>query len=291
MSSAHLSPNGEKMILVKPNVQTSGQGPTVILLHSSGSSGRQWDKLVSSLQSRFRLQTIDFHGHGGTPEWPGGRPLALEDDAALVAPLLAASTDGVHLVGHSYGGGVALKLAQLHPQRVRSVAVYEPVLFRLLFDYNPTQAPAREVLATAARIRTSLLLGHTDRAAGHFVDYWSGDGTWDAMPQTRRHTVIGRMPALVPHFRALFNDGLRRAELGRLRMPVLSLTGARTKASTRRIGELMRLAMPKATHEMLAGMGHMGPVTHPGVVAARLAGWLDTQAMLQVAEQYLRVAA
>jgi pimeloyl-ACP methyl ester carboxylesterase len=279
------------MIVVKPNVQTSGQGPTVILLHSSGSSGRQWDTLVNALQSRFRLQTVDFHGHGGTPAWPGGRPLALEDEAALVAPLLAASPAGVHLVGHSYGGGVALKLAQMHPQRVRSVAVYEPVLFRLLFDYNPAQAPAREVLAVAARIQTALLVGHTDRAARHFVDYWSGAGTWEAMPLSRRHTVISRMPALAPHFRALFNDGLRRANLETLSMPVLCVTGARTKASTRRIGELLRRAMPDATHEMLAGMGHMGPVTHAGIVASRLAGWLDTQAMLQDAGERLMAAA
>jgi pimeloyl-ACP methyl ester carboxylesterase len=279
------------MIRIKPNVQTAGEGPTVILLHSSGSSGRQWDTLVTALQSRFRLQTVDFHGHGGTPAWPGGRPLTLEDEAALVAPLLAATLDGVHLVGHSYGGGVALKLAQLHPQRVRSVAVYEPVLFRLLFDYNPTHAPAREVLAAAVRIHTSLLVGHTDRAARHFVDYWSGSGTWEAMPLARRHTVIARMPALAPHFRALFSDRLQRADLGRLPMPVLCLTGARTRASTRRIGELLRRAMPDSTHEMLAGMGHMGPVTHAGAVAARLSGWLDTQAMLQDAGQRLLAAA
>lgn len=279
------------MIHAKPHVKTTGDGPTAILLHSSGSSGRQWDTLVDSLQSRFRLQTVDFHGHGGTPAWTGSQPLTLEDEASLVAPLLAAASEGAHLVGHSYGGAVALKLAQLHPQSVRSVAVYEPVLFPLLFDYNPTHAAAREVIATAARIHTSLLVGHSDRAARHFVDYWSGSGTWDAMPMSRRHTVIARMPALAPHFRALFNDGLRRVDLSRLPTPVLCLTGARTKASTRRIGELLRLAMPGAMHEMLPAMGHMGPVTHAGVVAARLSGWLDTQAMLQDAEDRLLVAA
>jgi pimeloyl-ACP methyl ester carboxylesterase len=279
------------MIRVKPNVRIHGQGPTVILLHSSGSSGRQWDTLVAGLQSRFRLCTVDFHGHGGTSAWPESRPLALEDDAALVAPLIAASADGVHLVGHSYGGGVAIKLAQQYSRCIRSVAVYEPVLFRLLFDDNPRQAPAREVLAVAARMHTALLLGHTDRAARMFVDYWSGTGTWEAMPLSRRHTVNARMPALAPHFGALFNDGLNSNDLARLPMPILCLTGARTKASTRRIGELLRTAMPEGTHEVLSAMGHMGPLTHAGAVAARLAGWLDTQAMLQDAEERLRSAA
>jgi pimeloyl-ACP methyl ester carboxylesterase len=278
------------MIHVKPNVQTTGEGPTVILLHSSGSSGKQWDTLVGALQSRFRLQTVDFHGHGATPAWAGGRPLALDDDAALVAPLLAAA-GGAHLVGHSYGGAVALKLARQYPRFVSSVAVYEPVTFRLLFDYNARQPAAREVMIVAARIHTNLLVGRIDRAAAHFVDYWSGDGTWEAMPLSRRQAVISRMPSVVPHFHALFTETLRRSELARLPMPVLCLTGARTKASTRRIGELLRLALPEATHEMLAGMSHMGPVTHAGAVAARLTGWLDTQAMLQDAAERLLEAA
>ena len=279
------------MIHVKPNIKTAGEGPTVVLLHSSGSSGRQWDMLVGALQSRFRLLTVDFHGHGSTPAWSGDRPLTLEDDAALVAPLLAAAPGGAHIVGHSYGGAVALRLAQKHPQLVNSVAVYEPVLFRLLFDYNARQPAAREVMLAAARIRTNLLVGRIDRAAAHFVDYWSGAGTWDAMPLSRRQTVAARMPSIVPHFAALFSDTLRRSELARLPMPVLCLTGARTKASTRRIGELLRLAMPSATHEMLAALGHMGPVTHPGAVTARLAGWLDTQAMLRDAAERLLEAA
>ena len=279
------------MIHIKPNVHSVGDGPTVILLHSSGSSGRQWDTLVSAAQSRFLLQTVDFHGHGGTPPWLGSRPLTLADDAALVAPLLASAPEGVHLVGHSYGGGVALKLARLYPHRVRSVAVYEPVVFRLLIDYNANHAPAREVLAAAEKIRTWLLLGRADRAAQAFVDYWSGTGTWEAMPLSRRQTVIGRMPALAPHFRALFDDDLTRSSLSNLPMPVLCLTGARTRASTRRIGELLRLAMPHATHEMMSGMGHMGPITHAGPIAARIAGWLDAQAVLQDVRDRLLQAA
>jgi pimeloyl-ACP methyl ester carboxylesterase len=272
------------MIRIKPNVRSVGSGPAVVLLHSSGSSSRQWQPLMDNLQSRFRLHAVDLHGHGATPAWSGERPLTLEDDAALIEPLLAAAADGVHLVGHSYGGGVALKLAQLHPQRVRSVSVFEPVLFRLLFDYNARHAPAQEIIATDRAIRTWLALGFEDTAAQRFVDYWSGEGSWEAMPPARREAISARLPAIVPHFHALFNESLTRAQLGRIAAPTLVLTGARTRASTRRIGELLRLAMPQATHEMLAGMGHMGPITHGSTVNARIAGFLDAHVMLR--EEY-----
>ena len=99
---------------IGPSIRSVGHGPTVVLLHSSGSSGRQWDPLVAGLHDRFRLHAVDLHGHGGTPAWQAGRPMSLEDDAALVEPLLLAP-EGVRLVGHSYGGALALKLASLHP--------------------------------------------------------------------------------------------------------------------------------------------------------------------------------
>jgi pimeloyl-ACP methyl ester carboxylesterase len=266
------------MINVKPHVRSVGQGPSVVLLHSSASSGRQWDPLVSALSSRFRLHAVDLHGHGGTPSWLADRPMQLEDDAALVAPLLAAP-GGVHLVGHSYGGGLALKLAAMHPDKVKSVAVFEPVLFRLLFDYHRRDRAASEIVIVARRIRQWLAIGQAERSAQCFVDFWSGTGSWDAMPLPHQQVIAARMPSIVSHFHALFNDSLTRADLSALELPVLSLTGAKTRAATRRIGELLRFSMPGKTHEMLAGVGHMGPVTHPTPVIARIAEFFEEHAL------------
>lgn len=279
------------MIRTKPNVRSAGEGPEVVLLHSSGSSSRQWDELVDSLQGRFRLHAVDFHGHGATPAWSSRARMTLADEAALVEPLLHAAEEGVNLVGHSYGGAVALKLAATYPTRVRSVVVYEPVLFRLLFDYNSRHAPARDVLAAAVSIRNRLARDDAHAAARRFVDFWSGEGAWDALPATRRQAVATRMPAVDAHFHALFYDTLDRAQISRLRMPMLFLTGARTGAVTRRIGELLRFALPYAHHEMLSGMGHLGPVTHAPIVDARIASFLDAEVALQAALASLREAA
>ena len=86
----HTAPHmgDQTMETKKPHVRSVGHGPTVVLLHSSGSSGRQWDALTADLQSRYRLHAVDLHGHGATPAWTDGRPMRLEDDLALVQPLL-----------------------------------------------------------------------------------------------------------------------------------------------------------------------------------------------------------
>ena len=119
-----------------------------MLLHSSGSSSRQWSGLIELLSPRYDVRAVDLHGHGAQPAWPDRQPLALADEVTLVEPILR-EAGPVHLVGHSCGGVVALKVAELHPQSVRSLVAYEPVLFRWLFDADPDSDAAREVIEVA----------------------------------------------------------------------------------------------------------------------------------------------
>ena len=120
----------------------------VVLLHSSASSARQWQAAIEALRTRFEPHTVEFHGHGAQPAWCGDAPMRLAHEAALVESLLD-RVGSAHLVGHSYGAAVALKVASRRPDQVRSVVAYEPVLFALLrtwsgrrlATFNATAAP------------------------------------------------------------------------------------------------------------------------------------------------------
>ena len=91
---------------------------TVLCLHCSGSSGRQWKSIGAALSARFDVTAPDLLGYGGEQRWPAGTPASLDDEARALAPLL--QTGGVHLFGHSYGGAVALQIALRWPERVKS---------------------------------------------------------------------------------------------------------------------------------------------------------------------------
>lgn len=252
---------------MKPFEFNAGELPrraTVVLLHSSGSSSRQWGRLAERLAPRFDVRTVDFHGHGARDAWAGSRRLTLVDDAALVAPILA-EAGRVHIVGHSYGGAVALQVATMWPACIASVAVYEPVLFRWLFAAEPESAAAREPWTIAEAIRRALSRGDAEGAAQRFLDYWGGDGTWAAMTPERRASQAARMRSVLAHFDALARDVPSAARLRRLQAPMLFLSGAATVASTARIAALLRSALPGARQVTLRGAGHLGPITHPDV--------------------------
>jgi pimeloyl-ACP methyl ester carboxylesterase len=262
------------------------QRPTVVLLHSSASSARQWERLVEALAPHFRVRAIELHGHGERTAWRGDAPLTLADEAALAVPLLE-EAGGAHVVGHSYGAAVALKLTTMYPKLVRSLVTYEPVLFRWLFDDIGHQQLGQGVVTVADSMRDRLANGQEHSAAQLFIDFWSGAGSWDSLPSGKQTSIAARMRAVFQQFDALFREPLQRAQLALLKMPMMFVSGARTVAVTRRIAELLRLGLPHAKHEVLPAMGHMGPITHATEFNRRVVEFLHAHALPHSARELL----
>ena len=112
--------------------QDVGAGPTVILAHGSGASHRAWAPVVAALRHRYRVLTPDLLGYGRSePSRVNARFHPWSDLGALIA--LAERTDApVHLVGHSYGGALALEAARSLGHRARSLTLIDPVAFHLM---------------------------------------------------------------------------------------------------------------------------------------------------------------
>lgn len=250
--------------------------PTLVLLHASGSSGRQWDALAESLKTRFDVRAIDLHGHGRQAAPAHGQPLRVHDDVALAQDVLEAAGGG-HVIGHSYGAAVAMHLAAVAPGLVHSLAMYEPVVFRLLADHASGSPGAREVFEVATGIWEQVGQSHLAEAAALFVDYWSGQGTWEAMPAERQQAVAARMPLINQQFHTLMHTPLPPAALARLDMPLLCLHGTRSTCAARQMAMLLESLLPQGRHEALEGLGHMAPVTHGLGVNHRLIRFLNVE--------------
>jgi pimeloyl-ACP methyl ester carboxylesterase len=102
-----------------------GSGPRVVLVHGSVVAGQRMWRHQLDLSERWSLCIPDRPGFGASPSLERGD---FEAEAPLIADLLE---DGAHLVGHSYGGVIALLAAALRPQAVRSLTVSEPGALRV----------------------------------------------------------------------------------------------------------------------------------------------------------------
>ena len=87
---------------------------------------------MEQLGDRYHVIAADLYGSGKSPAWPGERPLWIDDQIAFLAPAFERAGERFHLVGHSFGGAIALKAALGLKPRLASLVLYEPVLFAVL---------------------------------------------------------------------------------------------------------------------------------------------------------------
>lgn len=231
----------------------------VVCLHSSGASGRQWRALAADGGAAWQWHTPDFFGHGSRPAWPESLPneLTVEADGVL-AGLPFDAGQRFDLVGHSYGGAVALQVALQQPQRVRSLTLYEPVAFGVLPQDLPEWLEAHRV---AAAVGAALDRGDLDEAARGFVGYWQGRDVWPELDAAQRARLAEPMPTIRRHFEALSAARWTPGQLATLQMPVQLICGSATRDSAKRVALTLVERLPNARLAWLEGGQHLAPIT------------------------------
>ena len=140
--------------------------------------------------------------------------------------------------------------------------LYEPTLFSLLLA-DPGSRYAYMDIAELRRVLGRYLdAGDWFRAALRYVDHCSGAGVWQGLSVQERATIAHRMPALCAQLDAELSDPTPLAGYAGIDVPVSLLSGARPRACTRRIAQLLARTLPRAEWRQLDGVGH-SPGAHP----------------------------
>ena len=253
----------------------------MLCLHANASSSSQWRGLMELLAPHFRVLAPDLLGAGRSAPWPVGKGARLQHEIDALTGLLDGLGGRFHLVGHSYGGAVALRIALTQTERVASLVLYEPTVYPLLGQPHPGQAGAIGIAAVATAAMAEVDRGDLSAAAAGFIDYWMGEGTWAATPEARRGAMAESMRPIRQWTDAIFTEPwslARLAGLADLGVPVLLLGGEISPASARDLLPLLATALPRAVNRILPGVGHMAPVTHPQAVNPLIEQFLRQQA-------------
>ena len=256
-------------------VDDRGAGTPVVLLHSSGMSSRQWRSLAARLAPSHRVLAPDFVGTGKNPLWDDSVPFHYGLDVAAVGRLLDGVEGPAHLVGHSYGGLIALAVARTWPERVRSVAVFDPVAFGVLHDPADEAGLADLRQAEAQPVFTDEALGGSEAWMQSFIDYWNGPDAWRSLasPTQEQFLRVGR--TVFREVMSLMADRTGVASYAAMTAPTLLLAGERSPTAARRVTEVLRAALANARREVVPGAGHMGPLTHGPIVDGLIARHID----------------
>lgn len=241
----------------------------VIALHCSGAGASQWNYLAEALGGEYEVLAPEHYGNESTGPWTGEHPFTLADEAARTIALIDSCAGKMHLVGHSYGGGVALHVALARPERIASLALYEPSAFHLLRQMGGNAAAAfAEITGIARKTCEGVVTGDYRGAASAFVNYWNGPGAWNALRPAVQRELIRWSPKAPLDFRALIEEPTVAGSYRKLSFPTLILRGEHAPLPTRIIAEGLASLLPAKRLITIKGAGHMGPFTHAPEVSS-----------------------
>lgn len=249
-----------------------------VLIHCTLTHGGVLKPLATALPDH-RWLAPDLPSHGQSPEWPSGVPGLQRSAAESVAALMPGPAD---VVGHSFGATVALRLAVLRPDLVRSLVLIEPVYGAVARLDAPDVAALHELQGLA--MMQAILTGDLERAAMLFTRDWGLGRPWDSLPPEARARMAAQMPFVASSSAEIYDDSagvLLSGALQALKMPVLVLEGADTATRhpvMRVICKGLAARIPGARHALIAGAGHMAPLTHPDATAALIRDHLAVNA-------------
>ena len=246
---------------VKLAIQESGRGKPIVLLHGLGASSYTWHKIAPELAKTNRVIAIDLKGFGQSDK-PLDDHYSIFDQAKLVEDYLVRSKlQGVTLVGHSFGGGVALAVAlsQMDAGRhqieklvlIDSVAYRQPLPFffqllrtPIIGEIGMSLVPPEVQMARALSIAYYKDEKVTADTVNHYASALHSEGG--------RHALFHTINSLDPDKAEEYSQRYRS-----LTTPALLLWCEHDKIVPLKFGKRLATDLPDSRIEVIEDCGHI----------------------------------
>ena len=255
------------------NFADDGPGPVVVLLHGFPLDLTMWDVQRATLGSMYRVIAPDLRGHGRSAAPDGIYPI--DDMADDVVELLDSLriAEPVVLGGLSMGGYIALSIAARYPKRLRGLILMNT---RAAAD-TPETAKIREELAREVEESGSVLPIVTTMLPRLF----------SPITQSRRPELVAQVRQVMENtsprgaagaMRGLAARPDRTADLARITLPALVMTGSEDALIPPDESRTMASAMPNAELVVIPEAGHLAPMEHPAAANGAILRFLSSHA-------------
>jgi pimeloyl-ACP methyl ester carboxylesterase len=248
-----------------------GPGPVVVLLHGFPLDRTMWSHQRSSVGATYRVILPDLRGHGTSAAPDEGYEVDTMADDVLEL-LDALQIDGpVVLGGLSMGGYVTLSIAARYPERLSAL---------MLLDTRASADSAEVAQSRRQRAAQIEATGNTNAVVDAMLPNLFARQTFERQPgvvaATRARMAMTPARAVAGTLRGLASRPDRTAELGRIVVPTLVLTGAEDAIVPIEETRAMAEAIPKARLVVIPDAGHLAPLENHQAVDSAILGFLES---------------
>ena len=232
----------------------------VMMLHGTASNAKQWSQLATLLNQQYSVYTPEIPGYVKNENDTLQAFHSLDNRVKPLLDLLDSINEKIHLVGHSFGGLVALRLGELRPNKVLSITIYEPTVIGVFKGCTePTDlALASEVKNLAEVVKHS----SPEVAMESFINFWHGTKQWPNIPKSIQNKLCQYADIAAVDFLNGLEDLYQALPHQHFQGQVNVIFGSKTVPLAKGIATKLGQKLPNAKMFELAGLGHMGPITH-----------------------------
>ena len=247
----------------------TGSGPPLILVHGSGAvDSRYWTMVgvTSKFADYCTVLAIDRRGRGGSGDGP---VYALKREFEDVVAVIEAIDEPVNLLGHSFGGIVALE-AVSSTRNVARLILYEPFVTATC----DAAGGIREAFDEVGRLVDR---GEHEAALVHFLsEIASLSDETIASRQAGEHWAdrVAAVPTIVREDLAMREYAFEPDRVADINVPTLLLVGDRSPMMFHETAEMVAEALPDATNNVLEDQGHIAMDTATGLFAEEVVGFI-----------------
>ena len=209
----------------------------------------------------------DISGYGNDAG-PSGLPTTLAEEVHLLNDRIYDAVGPIHLVGHSYGGAVAFKIAtdSRLAHRICSLTLIEPVLPTILRESGPDRQLYDHFVRLAQAVYEDLWNGVPWNAIDKFATFWKGSEPNQEIPPKSRLRMIEHAERLAFDFAAVLAEQGVTAAAAAIKVPTLLLSGGLSPYLTQRIVWRLTNAITGVKTHHLPTAGHMLLLSHSAAV-------------------------